>query len=61
MDPVELAGDLTSGGTPADFLPEVERIVERVVAEAKPGDTLLVMSNGGFGGIHARLLAELGG
>ena len=30
-----------------------------IAAEARPGDSVLVMSNGGFGGIHARLLAEL--
>jgi UDP-N-acetylmuramate: L-alanyl-gamma-D-glutamyl-meso-diaminopimelate ligase len=27
-----------------------------VVAESNPGDQVLVMSNGGFGGIHQRLL-----
>ncbi len=32
-----------------------------IVAEAKAGDRILVMSNGGFGGIHAKLLAALTG
>jgi UDP-N-acetylmuramate: L-alanyl-gamma-D-glutamyl-meso-diaminopimelate ligase len=32
-----------------------------VVAEAEPGDVLLVMSNGGFGGIHGKLLKALKG
>jgi UDP-N-acetylmuramate: L-alanyl-gamma-D-glutamyl-meso-diaminopimelate ligase len=31
-----------------------------VVAQARGGDRILVMSNGGFGGIHARLLDALG-
>jgi UDP-N-acetylmuramate: L-alanyl-gamma-D-glutamyl-meso-diaminopimelate ligase len=31
-----------------------------VAAEARPGDHVLVMSNGGFGGIHEKLLARLG-
>jgi len=30
------------------------------VAAAQPGDRLVVMSNGGFGGIHEKLLAALG-
>jgi UDP-N-acetylmuramate: L-alanyl-gamma-D-glutamyl-meso-diaminopimelate ligase len=29
------------------------------VREARPGDHLLIMSNGGFAGIHAKLLARL--
>jgi UDP-N-acetylmuramate: L-alanyl-gamma-D-glutamyl-meso-diaminopimelate ligase len=31
-----------------------------VQAAAQPGDHVLCMSNGGFGGIHARLLTTLG-
>jgi UDP-N-acetylmuramate: L-alanyl-gamma-D-glutamyl-meso-diaminopimelate ligase len=61
MDPQELVAGLRTGGILADYLPEVDRIVESVVREARPGDTLLVMSNGGFGGIHAKLLAALNG
>jgi UDP-N-acetylmuramate: L-alanyl-gamma-D-glutamyl-meso-diaminopimelate ligase len=38
---------------------DMERLVEAIVNEARPGDQVLVMSNGGFGGIHDRLLAEL--
>ena len=37
----------------------VDEIVAQLCAEARPGDHLLVMSNGGFGGIHARLVAAL--
>jgi UDP-N-acetylmuramate: L-alanyl-gamma-D-glutamyl-meso-diaminopimelate ligase len=40
---------------------DLDALVHAVVAEARPGDHVLVMSNGGFGGIHARLLAELRG
>lgn len=35
-------------------------LVESVRQAARPGDHVLVMSNGGFGGIHERLLARLG-
>ena len=38
---------------------DLERLVEAIVAEAHPGDQVLVMSNGGFGDIHERLLAAL--
>ena len=38
---------------------DLERLVGAIVAEAQPGDQVLVMSNGGFGGIHERLLASL--
>lgn len=37
----------------------IDKLVDRVVAAARPGDHVLCMSNGGFGGIHARLLAAL--
>ena len=61
LDPVELVESLRARGTEADYLPAVEAIVSRVVDLARPGDVVLVMSNGGFGGIHELLLAELGG
>lgn len=38
---------------------DVVGLVTRIAACAEPGDTLVVMSNGGFGGIHARLLEAL--
>jgi UDP-N-acetylmuramate: L-alanyl-gamma-D-glutamyl-meso-diaminopimelate ligase len=37
----------------------VEEVIAQVVAAAQPGDHVLCMSNGGFGGIHAKLLAAL--
>jgi UDP-N-acetylmuramate: L-alanyl-gamma-D-glutamyl-meso-diaminopimelate ligase len=37
----------------------IDAIVTKVVRAAKPGDQILCMSNGGFGGIHAKLLAAL--
>jgi UDP-N-acetylmuramate: L-alanyl-gamma-D-glutamyl-meso-diaminopimelate ligase len=38
---------------------ELDALVEAVAAEARAGDHVLVMSNGGFGGVHARLLDAL--
>jgi UDP-N-acetylmuramate: L-alanyl-gamma-D-glutamyl-meso-diaminopimelate ligase len=40
---------------------DVDALVAAVVKAAKPGDHLLCMSNGGFGGIHEKLLAALAG
>ena len=39
----------------------VDAVVAAVVQAARPGDHVLCMSNGGFGGIHAKLLAGLAG
>jgi len=36
------------------------RLVERIATVARSGDHILIMSNGGFGGIHGKLLARLG-
>ena len=35
-------------------------VVDLVAREAREGDVILVMSNGGFGGIHQKLLQALG-
>ena len=37
----------------------VEELVQQVVHQARPGDHVLCMSNGGFGGVHDKLLAAL--
>jgi UDP-N-acetylmuramate: L-alanyl-gamma-D-glutamyl-meso-diaminopimelate ligase len=34
-------------------------MVKAIVAQAKPGDHIIVMSNGGFGGVHQKLLEAL--
>jgi UDP-N-acetylmuramate: L-alanyl-gamma-D-glutamyl-meso-diaminopimelate ligase len=47
-------------GASAVVADSVDALVAQVVAAARPGDHVLCMSNGGFGGIHAKLLAALG-
>ena len=47
-------------GAKASVHHELDALVAAVVAEAHPGDRVLVMSNGGFGGVHGRLLDALG-
>ena len=55
-----LVSDLRRRGVAARHLPGVDEIVEAVAAESKAGDLVLIMSNGGFGGIHHKLLEALG-
>ena len=54
-----LVQDLTATGVAARHLPDVATIVQAIAAEAQPGDRVVIMSNGGFGGIHGKLLAAL--
>lgn len=46
-------------GAKAAVHEDLDALVSAIVAEAKPGDHVLVMSNGGFGGIHGKLLERL--
>ena len=46
-------------GARAQVADNLDTLLAQVLAAAQPGDHLLCMSNGGFGGIHARLLAAL--
>jgi UDP-N-acetylmuramate: L-alanyl-gamma-D-glutamyl-meso-diaminopimelate ligase len=38
---------------------DLSRLVESIGTAAKPGDHILVMSNGGFGGVHQKILQRL--
>jgi UDP-N-acetylmuramate: L-alanyl-gamma-D-glutamyl-meso-diaminopimelate ligase len=46
-------------GARASVAGSVDEVIAQVVAAAQPGDHVLCMSNGGFGGIHTKLLAAL--
>ncbi|MCU0773559.1 MAG: UDP-N-acetylmuramate:L-alanyl-gamma-D-glutamyl-meso-diaminopimelate ligase [Ideonella sp.] len=46
-------------GALAEVHDHLDRLVERVAAAARPGDHVVCMSNGGFGGVHGRLLEAL--
>ncbi|MBH2009927.1 MAG: UDP-N-acetylmuramate:L-alanyl-gamma-D-glutamyl-meso-diaminopimelate ligase [Xanthomonadaceae bacterium] len=50
---------LATMGERAQVADNLEQLLAQVKAAARPGDHLLCMSNGGFGGIHAKLLAAL--
>jgi UDP-N-acetylmuramate: L-alanyl-gamma-D-glutamyl-meso-diaminopimelate ligase len=56
----QLVADLARQGQRARYIPTVDDIIETIVREHRRGDIVLVMSNGGFGGIHRKLLQALG-
>ncbi len=57
--PSDFTWDFDNLSDKAICLGNVESIIEQVLNQVKPNDKVLVMSNGGFGGIHDRLLEEL--
>jgi len=60
LNPEQLMQDLKTGGKNAAYLPDVDAIVGHVAHNAQGGDIVVVFSNGGFGGIHGKLLERLG-
>jgi UDP-N-acetylmuramate: L-alanyl-gamma-D-glutamyl-meso-diaminopimelate ligase len=59
LDPRRVVADVQAAGTPAFYFERVEEIVEQLVELCRAGDTVLVMSSGGFGGLIDSLLAAL--
>ncbi len=57
----DAADALAPLGAQALVADSVDKLVAAVARAARPGDQVLVMSNGGFGGIHDKLLAALAG
>ena len=54
-----LVADLRASGTPASFIAAPDDIVRFLEGDVLPGDVVMVMSNGGFGGLHEKLLDAL--
>ena len=54
-----LIGDLKAEGVDARYIPETAEIVRTVAREARSGDLVIVMSNGGFDDIHQKLISAL--
>jgi UDP-N-acetylmuramate: L-alanyl-gamma-D-glutamyl-meso-diaminopimelate ligase len=55
----QLIADLGARGQRARHIDTVDEIIATIVNEHRPGDVVVLMSNGGFGGIHRRLLQAL--
>ena len=60
LDPERLMQDLKTSGKSSAYLPDVDTIVAYVAKGAQGGEVICVFSNGGFGGIHGKLLERLG-
>jgi UDP-N-acetylmuramate: L-alanyl-gamma-D-glutamyl-meso-diaminopimelate ligase len=59
MNPNDMVAGIEDDGTPARYIPEVADIVDHLSGTLTGGEVVLVMSNGGFGGIHEKLLKAL--
>jgi len=60
LDPEKLMRDIAAAGKPTAYLPDADAIVAHLAQHALGGDIVCVFSNGGFDGIHGKLLARLG-
>ena len=60
LDPQKLMQQIAAGGKTAAYLPDADAIVSHLAQNVQGGDVVVVFSNGGFGGIHGKLLARLG-
>ena len=59
LDTDRMLADLKAQGKECAYLPNADAIVEHLGTRAKGGDVICVFSNGGFGGIHEKLLRRL--
>lgn len=59
LDPARLIASIEQGGTTAKYFESNDALVEFVAANAKPGDKIVLMSNGSFDGIHEKILRSL--
>jgi UDP-N-acetylmuramate: L-alanyl-gamma-D-glutamyl-meso-diaminopimelate ligase len=59
LDTRALIDAISRQGKPAFAMPDVAQIVTHLVPELRAGDVVAIMSNGGFGGIHEKILSAL--
>jgi UDP-N-acetylmuramate: L-alanyl-gamma-D-glutamyl-meso-diaminopimelate ligase len=59
LDTDQLIGDISERNKPAFALPGADEIIAHLLPQLRDGDVVAIMSNGGFGGIHEKLLAGL--
>jgi UDP-N-acetylmuramate: L-alanyl-gamma-D-glutamyl-meso-diaminopimelate ligase len=55
----QLVKDLNARGRSAFYFPDTDRLLADLAGRLQSGDVVLIMSNGGFDGLHERLLADL--
>lgn len=59
LNPEQLIADISKDGNEGYYFDSVSEIVPFVASGVKPGDVVAVLSNGGFEGIHSKLLSEI--
>ncbi|MDQ6808111.1 MAG: UDP-N-acetylmuramate:L-alanyl-gamma-D-glutamyl-meso-diaminopimelate ligase, partial [Verrucomicrobiota bacterium] len=59
LDPEAVVQAIAASGRPAFYEPDAAHILDRLVPLLKENDVVAVFSNGGFDGIHEKLLARL--
>jgi UDP-N-acetylmuramate: L-alanyl-gamma-D-glutamyl-meso-diaminopimelate ligase len=59
LDTRALIDAISQQGKPAFALPDADQIVTHILPELRSGDVVAIMSNGGFGGIHEKILIAL--
>jgi UDP-N-acetylmuramate: L-alanyl-gamma-D-glutamyl-meso-diaminopimelate ligase len=57
----DVSNVITALGSKGQAFDDIQAIIKQVSALSRPGDQVLIMSNGGFGGIHEKLLSALRG
>ena len=55
----DLSPVVTAATNASQVLTQLDDIIEKIVKEARDGDAVVIMSNGGFGGLHQKLIAAL--
>ena len=59
LDPKQVVATIRAQGREAQFFPTVDAIIAFIVEHQQPGDVVMIMSSGGFDGIHKKLLDRL--
>jgi len=59
LDVDELVSNIRLQGKPAYSYPDADTIIQKILPELREGDIVAIMSNGGFGNIHEKLLNAL--
>ena len=59
MDPAQLVRDIRARGNEAFNWPDATAIATMVAANAQPADVVAILSNGGFDGLHDKLIERL--
>ncbi|MFQ5580303.1 MAG: UDP-N-acetylmuramate:L-alanyl-gamma-D-glutamyl-meso-diaminopimelate ligase [Nitrospiria bacterium] len=59
LNPLEIIKSLNRTGNKASFIPTSEKIISELPTQLQAGDLVCIMSSGGFGGIHRKLLSQI--